>query len=488
MLPVILLIVLSVLRILIVGHILHLPLTLVSLTRKDNIIQKVIAMYLPIEFEQRLKKFPNDTYNEYIAAFNKPAFSGYRVNTLKADLEGVHNIIGGERTSFCNSGFYLDDNRAGLGRHPLHHAGAIYIQEPSAMSAVTALNVHPGERVLDLCAAPGGKSTQIACSLCGEGLLVANEFVLSRAKILLSNIERMGISNAVVTSLHPDALCQEYEGYFDKILVDAPCSGEGMFRKEPAATENWNVKNVETCAVRQRKILDSAALALREGGVMAYSTCTFSPDENEQTVATFLASHPNFCLISINADFGIPAFSQFAQDTPDITLCRRVFPAQGGEGHFVALFQKSGDEKATDENTEFDTPPSEFISFWEKNFIGAPPTNIKLYGDKIYAVTDLPKRRSIKPLRDGLLLGELIKRRFEPSHALFMCAKYTSKQVLDLGFDDERINSFLKGEQLNAPELSPGYVGVRVLGIPCGFGKASNGVLKNHYPKGLRLL
>lgn len=491
-LRILLILVLIVLLILLISvllvHFFHPAFRIYCVPRGRFYSKQVRNMDLPKEFLEKLKNFPSEVSTDYLAALEQPVYAGYRVNTLKADADAVHARIGGEPTPFSPYGFYLGDNRAGLGKHPLHHAGAIYIQEPSAMSAVTALDVRPGDKVLDLCAAPGGKSTQIAAALQGEGVLLCNEFVGSRAKILLSNIERMGVSNAVVISAHPDVLCGQLDGFFDKVLVDAPCSGEGMFRKEPAACENWSVKNVEACAARQRKILGSAAKAVKAGGYLAYSTCTFAPEENEGTVAAFLQDHPEFSLCPIAAQFGRAAYPQLGDGNPDLAHCRRVFPMDGGEGHFVALFRKAGGAETSDERIKYDPAPKELAEFWAKTFADPLPQNLRVAGKNVLMASGLPSLRDVHILRDGLLLGEVVKNRFEPAHALFMCGKFTPKQCLDLAADDPRLTAFLRGEQINAPELTGGYAGVRVDGIPCGFGKASNGVLKNHYPKGLRLI
>lgn len=444
-------------------------------------------MDLPKDFCEKMKKFPEPIFKEYLESLDKPPFSGYRVNTLKADKATVTAALGGEQVPFCSDGYYLNENRSGIGRHPLHHAGAIYVQEPSAMSAVTALGVRPGDWVLDLCAAPGGKSAQIAAALKGDGLLVANEFVPGRAKILLSNIERLGIHNAVVTSAHPDDLCAGIEGFFDRILVDAPCSGEGMFRKEPQAVQNWSQKNVETCAERQLKILFSAAGALRPGGVLVYSTCTFSPEEDEGVVLKFLKQNPEFSLIPSGEEFGVAGFPEFG-GREELRLCRRVFPANGGEGHFVAVFKKAGEEKASEITACADKAPKELMEFWADTFIDPIPENIKTVGDNVLLSTGFSAGKKVRILRDGLLLGSIIKGRFEPSHALFMCPVFRPKRFVDFSPEDKRMTSFLHGEQIDVPELSPGYAAVRVLGIPCGFGKVSGGVLKNKYPKGLRSL
>lgn len=446
-------------------------------------------MDLPKEFLEKIKRFPGDVSESYLQLFLNKPFAGYRVNTLKASVEAVTAVLGGQAVPFCDAGFYIEDGRPGLGNHPLHHAGAFYMQEPSAMSAVGMLSPKPGDRVLDLCAAPGGKSTQIAAALGGTGVLLANEFVAARARTLLSNVERMGVPNIVVTSLRPDFLCRAAAGLFDKVLVDAPCSGEGMFRKEPAAVQNWSEENVRACAVRQGKILDSAAEAVRPGGRICYSTCTFSPEENEGVVAAFLQRHPDFHLTDSGATFGIPGFPAFGGGREEMTLCRRIFPAQGGEGHFAALLERDGNAADSEENTSLqsDSPPDAFSDFWKDCFCDPLPA-VRVEGERVLLPAPLPELPGVRPLRSGLLAGEVVKGRFEPAHALFMCGRYTPRRILSLDAPEERTRRFLHGEQIEAPGLAAGFVGVRVDGVPCGFGKAVDGLLKNRYPKGLRLL
>lgn len=444
-------------------------------------------MDLPKDFLDKLRRFPDNVCDEYLLSLDEPVFSGYRVNTLKADIDSVHDIIKGEPAPFCAEGFYTGGNRAGLGRHPLHHAGVFYIQEPSAMSAVTALSPQKGDWVLDLCAAPGGKSTQIAAALGNSGVLLSNEFVSGRAKILLSNIERMGIANAVITSAHPDSLCESVAGLFDKILVDAPCSGEGMFRKEPLAVQNWSQANVETCAARQLAILESAVKALRPGGIICYSTCTFSPEEDEGVVEEFLSLHNDFELVAVTDKFGRGGYPEFGGNDARLSGCRRVFPMDGGEGHFVALFKNSGTAPLREFSLKYDKPPEEFTVFWEETFIEPAPENIRIYNGKVLIVPDFPEISGTRLLRNGLLAGEVVRGRFEPAHALFMTSLYTPRRILNLSPDGSAVEKFLRGEQLDAPEFEKGFAGVRVAGVPCGFGKVSGGCLKNRYPKGLRL-
>ena len=246
-------------------------------------------MLLPNDFSERIKDMLQNEYEDFLKACDGETYRGLRINTLKADKEMVLANLGyeTERSQFCEDSYYIPQNVQSPGNHPLHHAGAFYIQEPSASSAVEVMGVECGDKVLDLCAAPGGKSTQIAAKLKGTGLIWSNEYVRARVQPLISNIERMGIKNAVVSSAHPEELCTRLEGYFDKILVDAPCSGEGMFRKEPKALENWSVANSKACGQRQLHILDSAAQALKSGGILCYSTCTFSYYDTSAGVCIF---------------------------------------------------------------------------------------------------------------------------------------------------------------------------------------------------------
>ena len=439
--------------------------------------------------------------------YEQPHGRGIRINLLKLSAGRIAEMgFDVEPVPFSPLGFRLlgDDRRPG--KTPWHHAGAIYMQEPSAMSAVTALDPQPGERILDMCAAPGGKTTQIAALMNRRGILFANEYVRSRANILVSNIERMGIPNAVVTSLHPDAIAQRFAGWFDRVLVDAPCSGEGMFRREEAAVTEWSPEHVHTCAVRQRGILDSAAQCVAEGGVLVYSTCTFAPEENELTVAAFLHDHPDFSIEAIDACFGRPGMdadrlAAFAAahvkdgdsiTIPDsITLTRRIFPSDGGEGHFVARMRRSGTAAAHDD--EFDStqaysgPAAELLeSCFDR------PLNGWLHqqGDSYYLLPcPIELLGGLPVVRAGVLVGTAEKKRIEPHHALFMAADPIScRSRLELDAGSRELERFLHGEQIDAPDDLRGYTAVLCSGIVTGFGKASGGALKNRYPKGLRLL
>ena len=269
-------------------------------------------MELPAAFQRAMEALLGEEYPAYLACLEQPPRRGLRRNPLKCSQPQLEAALpfALEPTPFSPLSFSFEAGEEKVGRLPAHHAGLFYVQEPSACSAVTVLAPQPGEKVLDLCAAPGGKSTQIAGLLAGEGLLWSNEIVKSRAQVLLSNVERLGVANVVVSSCHPQRLCESLQGFFDKVLVDAPCSGEGMFRRDPAAIAQWTPESPAACAQRQRAILDSAALAVREGGVLVYSTCTFSREENEDNVRWFLSAHPEFALVPIEAGFGRPGLGE----------------------------------------------------------------------------------------------------------------------------------------------------------------------------------
>ncbi len=442
--------------------------------------------------------FPNDFLNslkliaqnytdskEFLASLNGSAFRGIRANTLKCSREKLASLCNlSKPTPFCKSGFYVDEDFS-IGNNPLHHAGAYYSQEPSATSAVTVLDPQKNEYVLDLCAAPGGKATQIAAALGGTGLIWSNEPIAKRASILISNFERMGIHNGVVSATMPDILCAALEGCFDKVLVDAPCSGEGMIRKEPKVLENWSKENVKSCAVRQLKILDSAATALRKGGRLVYSTCTYSYEENEDVITEFLKKHPDFSIIQIEQNFGRQGIG--------IKEVRRIFTLDGGEGHFVALLQKQGDA----ERKPIDFAPKKPLKsttdlkflqdFIKQNKITLPNGKIVAKGDRVYLTPNITPPENLGILRTGLLLNEPNPKRFIPSHAMYMCPAVICENHIDLPLNDPRVAAFLHGEEIDAEGIN-GYARVLIEGIPCGFGKASGGRLKNYYPKGLRTL
>lgn len=428
---------------------------------------------MPSEFLEEMKKILWEDYDLYEKCMEKEAFRGIALNRLK--VKDV-NILPFEvqKCPFYKDGYYISCDEKGVGNTPLHHAGAFYVQEPSAMSAVSLLDVQEGEKVLDLCAAPGGKSAQIASCLNSTGLIWSNEVVKNRAQILLSNFERMGISKGIVSSCYPDVLCRKLEGYFDKVLVDAPCSGEGMFRKNPEAVKEWSREHVLSCAERQLSILKSAAHAVKNGGELVYSTCTFSYEENEGVIKRFLEENSDFEMCDVAEDFGRKT---------ELPCAVRITPLENGEGHFAAKLRKKGErisEKPCIEKS-VDIPKELEDIFYE-----VPKGRYVLNGDKLYIVPNgLPDIKGLGVIRAGVFAGEYVKKRFEPSHALFMSAGAENIRKV-LALDDEDIKEFLKGMEIES-DCSNGYTAVSYKGIITGYGKTSNGRLKNKYPKGLRL-
>lgn len=440
-------------------------------------------MELPKAFEDEMKGILGEEYPLFLKCYERSPYRGIRLNPLKCDEETLKKSVPFEleASPFSPYSFYVKGEEK-VGSLPAHHAGMFYAQEPSASSAVTALAPQPGERVLDLCAAPGGKSTQIAGLMVGKGLLWSNEIVRGRARILNSNLERVGVRNAVVSSCHPQKLCQRLQGFFHRVLVDAPCSGEGMFRRDPAAVGEWSPEGVSACANRQRALLDSAALAVAQNGILVYSTCTFSKEENEETVEAFLKDHPEFQIAPVEESFGRPALNGLP--------ARRIFPMDGGEGHFVAKFLRTGENPCSVSPFPF-LPVKERAQgeeLYETLFWGSVPEFMAKFGEKLFLLPEeLPGLLGLNVLRTGVEIGEFHGNRLEPSHCLFMSRKKADcRNALDLSPDDPTLMAFLRGEEI--PCEKEGYTAVCVNGVITGFGKASGGRLKNKYPKGLRNL
>lgn len=437
-------------------------------------------------FLNQMKKILFDDYDKFLNCLKKDAIKGIRINNLLVD--DVYELVKKlpfkmQKLNFLDSGFKLNEAYSGIGKLILHHAGAFYVQEPSAMVPVFALNPKPGDRVLDLCAAPGGKSTQIASMLNNEGLLFANEINKSRCNILISNLERMGVKNAIVFSKRPFDLCNDYRDYFDRVLVDAPCSGEGMFRKNSDAILHWSVENSRGCSFRQKEILDLAAKAVRPGGTLVYSTCTFSTVENEEVIKWFLDKNSDFKLEPIDVCFGEK--SKFDNVISNASYMSRIYPFHGGEGQFVAKLKREGNSKVDFRKSINYSKVKSFSQFWEQTFDEPIPKIVNI-NDKIMIVPDnMPGIKDF--LIAGIFAGRLKNDRFIPNHHLFKCKiKIKPNKLLNLSLSEKETLNFIKGQEINTN--CKGYCGVRVDGIPLGFGKASNGKLKNHYPKGLRLI
>ena len=439
----------------------------------------------PDGFENRMKNLLGDDYAAFAASYDKPRNVGLRLNPLKTDTPPALPEFGLRPVPWCKTGFYYDpQTRPGLSAY--HDAGLYYLQEPSAMAPAELLGALPGEKILDLCAAPGGKTTQIAGKLAGKGLLVCNEIHPKRAQILAQNVERMGIANALVLNETPQRLETFFPDYFDRILVDAPCSGEGMFRKEEAAVTDWSPETVAMCARRQGEILCSAAKMLRPGGRLVYSTCTFSPEENEGTISDFLKTHPDFSVECVSAPWFSPGRPDWLKDpAPGLEHTFRLFPhLLAGEGHFAAVLHKAGDTPGAVQTEPAAKLPREAAGFAAQTGCAIPEGKAVLFGTTVWlAPNELPALRGLKVLRAGLELGECKKGRFEPAHAWALWLR-TAGSVHDLAQDDPDVRKFLAGETISGSET--GWTLVRVDGLSLGWAKGSNGQLKNHYPKGLR--
>ncbi len=427
---------------------------------------------LPEGFLKRMQAQLGPEYPDYLNSLERPRAVALRFNPLKGEPPALPFV--GQPVPWEEQGYYYDpESRPGL--HPYHEAGVYYLQEASAMSAVALLDPQPGERVCDLCAAPGGKTTQIAGRMLGEGFLLCNEINPKRAKILSRNIERMAVANSLVTNEHPARLAEKYPGFFDRVLIDAPCSGEGMFRKEEAAITDWSEETVAMCARRQAEILHSGAALVRPGGRLVYSTCTFAPEENEQCIAAFLQAHPEFEQVSVDAPWFTPAGAGQFRLWPHKLL---------GEGHFAAVLHKKEGEESDIPLQKGDTLPKVFTEFAEALGIKVPPGKAIQFGQSLFwSPAEMPDIRGIKVLRPGLELGEIKKDRFEPAHALALWLK-TASRTEDLNPESPAMQAFLRGETIETRHR--GWTLVTVDGFSLGWGKGDGKVLKNHYPKGLR--
>ena len=427
---------------------------------------------LPQAFLERMQLQLGDEYEDFLKSLERPRAVALRFNPLKGEQPELPFVK--EPVPWEEQGFYYDpDSRPGL--HVYHEAGVYYLQEASAMAPVMLLDPQPGESICDLCSAPGGKTTQIAGRMMGEGFLLCNEWSPKRAKILSRNIERMGVANALVTNEEVSRLAQRFPGFFDRVLVDAPCSGEGMFRKEEAAVTDWSQDTVEMCARRQAEILRSAAKLVKPGGRLVYSTCTFAPEEDELAVAEFLENHPDFRPEIIDAPWFEPAENGGHRLWPHKLL---------GEGHFAAVLTKIDGES---ESYPSPTPaklPKEWLDFAKELGIRLPPGRPVTFGQTLFWVPDgMPDIQKLKVLRPGLELGEVKKGRFEPAHALALWLK-TCKNEQSYPSDSDEMKTYIHGDVV--PSEVKGWCLVKAGNYSIGWGKGDGQVLKNHYPKGLR--
>ena len=467
---------------------------------------------LPQSFLDSMKEILGEDYEAFLAGFDGQRQYGLRVNTLKMNLEEFERIAPFhlKKVPWISNGYFYEAEDVPA-KHPFYSAGLYYLQEPSAMTPASRLKVQPGERVLDLCAAPGGKATELGAALQGEGFLVANDINTARARALLRNLELFGISNSFVTNEPPHVLAERFPEFFHKIMVDAPCSGEGMFRKNPAVVDSWQEKGPEYFSKLQREIIVQAADMLLPGGMMFYSTCTFSPLENEKTITHLLKERSDMEVIPMEDYEGFAeGLTSYRGEVFDEScrLCRRIWPHKmSGEGHFMALLHKKNGvqqqvqqtvsqssiwwEKCKGLNKEQKAAAEDFFSHVN---IAYDEKRIDVRGDNLYYLP-APKYdgRGLHFLRNGLFMGEFKKKRFEPSQP-FALALHAQDfdQVLDFPADDERLSRYLRGETLDVSDLlagekkRKGWQLVMVAGHPLGFGKLVNNNLKNKYPAGWR--
>lgn len=458
-------------------------------------------MKLPIQFETRMKEMLGEEFHSYKESLDVPAFHGLRVNTAKISVEDFLTIspFTLKPVPWCANGFYYDEKEQPA-KHPYYYAGLYYIQEPSAMTPASVLPVEEGDFVLDICAAPGGKSTELAAKLHGTGLLVSNDISNSRAKALLKNLELFGVPNMLVTSEPSNVIADYFEGFFDKILIDAPCSGEGMFRKSSSMVKAWENNGVDMFVNLQQSILREMVRALKPGGTLVYSTCTFSPDENEQAMDYLLELDPNLELLELpmyeGFDTGHPEWSRTGN--PDVTKCRRIWPHRvSGEGHFVAMLKKK--ETGTSHGVNWYHPakvklPEEVLDFLGHIAWDFDMSRMELQKERLYYLPEqMPSVKGLRLLRNGLFLGELKKNRFEPSQSLALALKPEEfYQSISLSAKDDRIIRYLKGETIELEEeaakagFRSGMVLLSVDGYPLGWGKLNQGSLKNKYLPGWR--
>ncbi|MBQ1901106.1 MAG: RsmB/NOP family class I SAM-dependent RNA methyltransferase [Lachnospiraceae bacterium] len=478
---------------------------------------------LPVAFVEKIKKMlPEAEVEAFLNSYEDTKFQALRMNQWKlANRNGAGEGIyeSSEKSGpsvdtwelkqvpWIKNGFYYDESVVRPGKHPYHEAGIYYIQEPSAMVPGECLDIEPGMRVLDLCAAPGGKSTQLAAKLMGKGMLISNEPMPNRAKILSENVERLGFPNVVVTNAYPQDLAPRFPSFFHRIMVDAPCSGEGMFRKNELAQDEWSEENVRICHERQMEILDKAADMLAAGGQMVYSTCTFSPEENEGTMYEFLINHPEFHLVEPRKvpgmSDGVPEYLTmcgYQQEeirenvASELKKAIRLWPHKiQGEGHFTAVLEKDGSllfqspELKTKKKPLKNNALQDFLEMTTVSGIleDLLYKNLKLQGDQIYLIPEeCPNLSGIKVLRPGLHIGTVKKERFEPAHALAL-ALHPDEYGKVMNLTVEQAMDYINGLTFKA-DGDKGWYLILVDGVSLGWGKLAGGTMKNHYPKGLR--
>ncbi len=455
----------------------------------------------PPLFLERIAGLLGEEYPAFRSALEEPACLSLRANTLKVGRTGVAALLGLSDTPlpWCPEALLLPPE-VHLGRHPLHAAGLFYLQEPGSTAVVPALDPRPGERILDLCAAPGGKATHIAARLRGQGLLWANEVNRRRAHVLLENLETWGAQNIVVSAEHPEHLARCLPGFFDRVLVDAPCSGESLFRRDPESIREWSPAAVQGCARRQAHILESAAALVRPGGILLYSTCTFSPEENEGVVGAFLEAHPEYRVEEV------PSFPGYAPGRPEwapgcaagvresLRQAVRLWPHRApAEGHFLVRMRREKGPLPSDRSLLSLPAPGPAAQevldrFWRDLFPDLLlPERLGLLGEEVLVLPEqLPAVSGLSLLRIGWQLGKIHRGRFTPSHALAMGLDLAQAgRRLNLSPDGPEVAAFLRGETLRSPGPA-GWLLVGISGYPLGWGRRVDSVVKNHLPHARR--
>lgn len=454
---------------------------------------------LPPRFLELMQALLGDEFPDFVEAVNEEPVGGLRVNTLKLTPKEFGSLAPfplGEKVPWAPGAFVLPRMDFSPGLHPYHLAGLYYLQDPSAMAPAALLEPQPGERILDLAAAPGGKTTQLAALMQGQGLLVANEIKDKRLGHLTMNVERWGAGNIVITNETPERLADHFGAFFDRVLVDAPCSGEGMFRKDWSARLDWSPEMVAGCAARQKNILRVTGKLVRPGGTMLYSTCTFAPEENEAVIARFLDDFPDFHVDSLP---GMPGSMPGRPDwltadlrRPGLEKALRLFPHRiVGEGHFICRLKRDGVQRQSwEEEDEIPGLDRSQADLWEvfaahTLAVTIPQNRLRVRGDRLYLVPELmPDFRHLRVVHPGVWLGNFKTGRFEPAHPLVLFLKPgESRQTLDLPSGSQALSAYLRGETLASPGTAS-WTLVTVDGWPLGWGKRVQGVVKNHYPRG----
>ncbi len=446
---------------------------------------------LPQEFVERMQVLLGEEFADYLKTMDEPPVKAFRVNTRKISLEDFKKIdvFSCGKIPYVENGFYMDYEK--IGNHPYHHAGMIYVQEPAAMCPAECIDINPEWTVLDMCAAPGGKSTQLKNKLGDKGVLVSNEIISSRCKILTGNIERLGLKNTVTTCMDTNKLSKIFPDTFDLIMCDAPCSGEGMFRKEEASITEWSTDNVKMCAERQMTILENAVKLLKNGGYIIYATCTFSLEENEMLIDSFLSNHPEFELSEVT--------DRVKNSTSDgvlfegckcknMNFARRSYPhINKGEGQFIALLHNtlSPTNYYNNQKNKRVEPPKVVFDFLDNALSEYEKSDVLIYnGNPVYFTPDFYVKDGTA-FSCGITIGEVKKNYIQPHHQFFMGLGDSFKRKINLSSDDVRIRKYLHGEEISV-ECENGWAVVTVEGCALGGAKVVNGVAKNHYPKGLR--